>query len=133
MTKRQQRVLVAEDDDQQLGLIAMALSERGVDVTPAHSGEELVLRLVDRGPFDLVITDIFMPWMDGLQAMRSIRHAGVKVPIVFITGSADPALQDHVASFEGDAVLLPKPVDLTELESVVDQLLGNGDTHPPSI
>ncbi len=117
------RVLVAEDDASLLALISTWLEQQGFDVKRAGTGSDLVLSLADQGPFDLVITDIAMPWMDGLEAMRSVRHAGVTPAVIFITGSDDPALDHRVAELGRAAVLLRKPIQLDELRPLVDRLL----------
>lgn len=117
------RILVAEDDFDLLTMIAEALELRGAEVVRAQTGSELVLSLAGEGPFDLVVTDISMPWMDGLRAMRSVRYAGLNVPIIFITGSSEAGLADEIAALGIGAVLLRKPVNLGDLESTVDELL----------
>lgn len=117
--------MVADDDFDMLTTVADALEEWGAEeVVRAASGAELVLHLAEHGPFDLVITDVAMPWMSGLQAMRSVRYAGVMAPIIFITGLEDAQLPDRVAGLGGCAVLLRKPFGLAELEDAVGELLG---------
>jgi CheY-like chemotaxis protein len=117
------RILVADDDPQMLRSLEHALEEWGADVVCAADGASLVLRLADDGPFDLVITDISMPWMNGLQAMRSLRSAGVSAPILFITGLVDGKLPEQVAAMGGAARLLQKPFGPVELEAAVHELL----------
>jgi DNA-binding response OmpR family regulator len=119
----QPRILVAEDDHVLLAMVAEALERMGADVVRAGTGAELVLRLVERGPFDLVVTDISMPWINGLQAMRSVRYAGLAPALIFMTGLTDKSLTDRVAALGRRAVLLRKPFELAELESAVHELL----------
>jgi DNA-binding response OmpR family regulator len=122
------RILVAEDDHVLLAMLADALERMGADVACAGTGAELVRRLVEHGSFDLVVTDISMPWMDGLQAMRSVRYAGLAPALIFITGLTDDSLTDRVAALGRRAVLLRKPFELAQLESTVNELLQ--DTKP---
>jgi two-component system cell cycle response regulator CpdR len=117
------RVLVAEDDPSLLALISTWMEQHGAEVVRVGTGSDLVLSLAEQGPFDLVITDIGMPWMDGLEAMRSVRHAGLTPAVLFITGSDDRALDRRVADLGKTAALLRKPIQLDELESIVDRLL----------
>ena len=117
------RVLVAEDDASMLALISTWLEQHGADVVRAATGSDLVLSLAEQGPFHLVITDISMPWMDGLEAMRSVRHAGVTPAVIFITGSDDRALDRRVAELGKTAALLRKPIHLDQLEPIVDRLI----------
>ena len=119
------RILVAEDHPDLLEIFAHALARDGAEVVRAATGAELVLSLAQRGPFDVVITDINMPWMDGLEAMRTVRYAGVSPPVVFITGSPDATLDARIAGLGEAAVLLRKPVLPAQLQSAVDRLLAN--------
>jgi two-component system cell cycle response regulator CpdR len=120
---QQLRVLVAEDDASLLALISTWFEQHDAQVVRAGTGSELVLSLAEQGPFDLVITDVLMPWMDGLEAMRSVRHAGVRPAVLFITGSDDRALDLRVAELGKTAALLRKPIQLDELALIVDNLL----------
>jgi CheY-like chemotaxis protein len=118
------RVLVAEDDPELLDTIAEVFDRFGAEVVRADSGAELVMRIVESGPFDLVITDVSMPWASGLEVMGSARFAGVSAPIVIITALMDPTLPERVRELGGEAVLLRKPFDLEELESIAVRLIG---------
>jgi CheY-like chemotaxis protein len=119
------RILVAEDHPDLLELFAQALAHDGTEVVRAATGAELVLSLAQYGPFDVVITDINMPWMDGLEAMRTVRYAGVSPPVVFITGSADTTLDQRIAGLGSAVVLLRKPVRPDQLQSAVSRLLSD--------
>ena len=92
----------------------------------ATTGSDLVLFLVEHGPFELVITDIAMPWMDGVEAMRSVRHGGVIPPVIFITGSDDRAIVARVTELGSAAALLRKPIQPDELHALIDRLLRAG-------
>jgi CheY-like chemotaxis protein len=118
----QLRVLVADDDALMLDLIATWLEHEGADVVRAGTGSDLLLSLAEQGPFDLVITDIGMPWIDGLEAMRSVRYAGVSPAVIFITGSDDRELDRRVADLGSATALLRKPFQLDDLRSLVDRL-----------
>jgi DNA-binding response OmpR family regulator len=122
------RILVADDDPELLTTVADVLERKGADVARAGTGAELVRHLVQHGPFDLVVTDIAMPWINGMQAMRSVRYAGLAPALIFITGLTDDSLTDRVAALGRRTVLLRKPFELAELESAVHELLH--DTKP---
>lgn len=117
------RVLVADDDPELLELVVDSLIDAGAQVVRATTGAELLERLAEEGPFDLVITDISMPWMTGLQVVLSIREVGLEVPVMFITGSGDPSLHDRVRSLGASTLLLRKPFDSAELRAAVTQLV----------
>ena len=123
------RVLIADDDPQLLEALAESLEELGATVARAHTGAELIDRLAERGPFDLVVTDIAMPWMTGLNSVRAARTAGLGMPVIVITALHDEAIPAEVKALGRNAVLLHKPFDIKELESAVEKLLGAQKPH----
>ena len=126
------RLLVADDDPLLLAAVADALTRLGADVVRAESGAELIDHLVDEGPFDLVITDVSMPWMNGLQAMHSARTAGLGTSVIVMTALQDERLSTLVQSLGRHAVLLRKPFELRELEALVTMLLSPKQPDPRS-
>src|SRR4051812_30657484 len=78
-------ILVADDDEQLLEAVSDGLTRLGADVVRATSGAGLIEQLALAGPFDLVVTDIGMPWMGGLQAMQLTRAAGLATPVIVMT------------------------------------------------
>jgi CheY-like chemotaxis protein len=117
------RVLVADDDPLLLESVAAALADLGAHVLRAGNGSELIDQLASHGPFDLVVTDVGMPWMNGLTAMRAARTAGLDVPLIVMTGLPDPQIPAQVRSLGPDVVLLRKPFDLSQLDAVASRLL----------
>ena len=117
------RVLVADDDPQLLDAVAEAFTRLDASVVRASSGDDLIEQLATAGPFDLVVTDISMPWMSGLQAMRSMRAAGLATSVIVMTALTDPRISAQVQSLGANAVLLRKPFELSELESAASMLL----------
>jgi CheY-like chemotaxis protein len=115
------RVLVADDDPELLQSVAEALTRVGADVVQATNGAQLIEHMADHGPFDLVVTDIAMPWMSGVRAMRAARTAGLGMPLVVMTALRDDGIAAEVKSV--GATLLRKPFALGELESVAAKLL----------
>jgi two-component system, response regulator PdtaR len=113
------RVLVAEDDP----LIALGLVERlrslGHDpIGPARDGEEAIA-LASTDPPDLYLFDIEMPNVDGLEAATQLAAAGLRRPVVVVTGIDDPDLIERsIAS--GVSAYLTKPVDSRELHAAID-------------
>lgn len=127
---RAARIVVADDDPETLEVLRDALRDPDVQLREATSGVELLSLLADEGPFDLVVTDVSMSWMSGLQVMRSARNAGIDVPVLIITGLSDPALPAQVNRL-GRARLLRKPIGLQTLLASVDELL-DGSAGPPA-
>lgn len=111
------RILVADDDAGLLQTVSEALDRLGARVVRAESGADLVERMANDGPFALIVTDISMPWMSGLQAMHTARYAGVDTPIIVMTALKDASIPESVRKLGRKAVLLRKPFDLAELET----------------
>ena len=120
------RVLVADDDADMLDAVSDALTGLGFNVATVESGAGLIDRLASDGPFDLIVTDISMPWMDGLKTLRSIRTAGVTTPVIVMTALSDEHIPGRVQALGTNAILLQKPFDLDGLSSAARRLTTNG-------
>ncbi len=116
-------ILVADDDPELLASVAQVLEAGGATVTRARSGAELIEALGEGGPFSLVVTDVSMPWMTGVQAMHSSRYAGLDTPVIVMTALRDPAIPDRVRALGDRAVLLRKPFSASQLLAAVDALV----------
>lgn len=118
------RVLVADDDVDMLAAVSDALASLGFDVVSVDSGAGLIDCLATDGPFDLIVTDISMPWMDSLKTLRSIRTAGVTTPVIVITALTDAQIPNRVHALGANAILLRKPFDLDELAAAAQRMTG---------
>ncbi len=113
-------VLVVDDDPEIVGLLRRGLSYNGYRVETATNGKEALERAVAHEP-DLVVLDIMMPGMDGLEVSRRLR-AGGRVPILLLT--AKGTVEDRVAGLEcGADDYLVKPFALDELLARVRALI----------
>ena len=101
-----------------LGLWKIALGEEDAVVVTAGDGAAAIARLEER--FDLVITDLHMPRVDGLAVIRAARRRWPATPVMLVTGRAASELVPEV--FDVD-LLLPKPFDLDEALAAVRSLL----------
>jgi CheY-like chemotaxis protein len=126
------RVLVADDDPELLDAISDALTRLGADVARSRNGAELIENLADKGPFDLVVTDIAMPWMTGVQAIHAARSAGLGTSVIVMTALREEGIAARVKALGKNAALLHKPFALTELESLVTRLLAQRDDERAS-
>lgn len=118
------RVLIADDDREMLDMVSREAERFGADVVRATSGDELLQAIAEAGPFDVVVTDIAMPWMTGLQVMHSARAAGLRCPVVIMTGLRDPNIPAHVASLGSRAALIYKPFSIEQLYTALRTCLG---------
>jgi CheY-like chemotaxis protein len=123
MKMRSARILVADDDPDLLRTVAHSLEVSGAHVTCATNGADLIALIGEDEPFDLVIADISMPWMTGLQAMHSATYAGLATPILIITALKDERIPEQVKALGTDSLLLRKPFGLDELDAAVTTLL----------
>jgi CheY-like chemotaxis protein len=120
------RVLVADDDGENVAWMCEALRATGLAVVAAYSGAELAHALIAEGPFDLIITDICMPWAEGTAVVRAARASEIRTPVLFVSGMARPVLAAEVEGL-GNARLLRKPIGVSALRAAALDLL-----TPPS-
>lgn len=108
------RVLVVDDDRLIREMTRDALVQEGFRVATAASGREALSRLGDEGPFDLVVTDLSMREMDGLELLERVKRASPRTEVIVLTGyaSLESALQ---AMRLGAADYLRKPVSAPEV------------------
>jgi two-component system cell cycle sensor histidine kinase/response regulator CckA len=117
------RALIADDDPELLSIVTRAVARLGFDVTSAVSGDELLEALADSGPFDVVITDVSMPWMSGLQVMHSVRTAGMQCPVIVMTALRDAETSGQVSALGVEVQLLHKPFSMRQLETAISRVL----------
>jgi len=118
------RALVADDDPDLLEMVTNAIARLGIEVVSARSGGELLDELAEGGPFDVVVTDVAMPWMSGLHVMHSARAAGSDCPVLVMTGHRDAKTRAQVSSLGDHVVLIYKPFSSLELDSALRECLG---------
>ena len=116
------RIIVADDDADCRELVSAALHAPGNEILFATNGGELLDLVAEHDDFDLIITDINMPWMEGLQVLASIRSAGLRTPVLVITGLTRPDLPAAIARM-GNAGLLHKPIAIADLRGAIAELL----------
>jgi two-component system response regulator HydG len=118
-------ILVVDDETSQRELLEMVLSEEGYSVETASNGEEAVKKISDRF-YNLVVMDLKMPGMGGLQALKEIKQISPTVQVLIITAyaSVDSAVD---AMRSGALNYLTKPVDLEELKIQVEKTMEFSD------
>ena len=113
------RILVVEDEDKLRRVIQLQLASSGFEVDLAGSGEE-GLRLADRA--DLVLTDLRLPGIDGLELIQNLRRQNGFLPIIVIT--AFGTVENAVEAMKAGAIdFLPKPFSMDHLLAVVNKAL----------
>ena len=115
------RILLAEDDDSLRGFLARALERAGYEVRSCPDGDAAIEAL-DDGPYDLLLTDIVMPGVDGIEVAREAAAREPGLRIMFITGFAAVALSAGARAPAG-AKVLSKPVHLREIVAEVERMI----------
>jgi len=129
---RGQRVLVVDDDEYVRHLLASALRFAGFIVDTSADGHAALRRVTAFDP-DLVLLDVMMPALDGIEVCRRLRAAGLETPVIFLTARDEP--EDKVSGLtHGGDDYVTKPFDLDELVARIDAVLKRtaGRSGPPS-
>ena len=114
-------ILLVEDDESLRKFLAQALARAGHAVTDFGDGEE-AYACMRKSPFDLLLTDIVMPGMDGIELAKRAAEMNTAMKIMFITGFAAVAL--HPASnAPRQAKVLSKPFHLREIVAEVERMM----------
>jgi len=115
------RILIAEDDAELRQLFQRVLTKNGYSVKGVADGRQ-ALEAIEKEYFDLIISDIMMPVMDGYELVRSLRDEGSQIPVMMIT--AKDAFDDMRLGFlSGSDDYMVKPVNVNEMVLRVGALL----------
>jgi two-component system, cell cycle response regulator CpdR len=115
------KILVAEDDNDMRRFLVKALENAGYEVSDYDNGMAAYRRLREE-PFELLLTDIVMPEMDGIELARRAAELDPDIKIMFITGFAAVALNPD-SNAPKDAKVLSKPFHLRDLVNEVQKML----------
>ena len=115
------RILLAEDDEDMRRFLVRALEKAGYDVMDYDNGASAYERLRE-DPFSLLLTDIVMPEMDGIELARRATEIDPDLKVMFITGFAAVALNPD-SKAPKDAKVLSKPFHLKDLVNEVEKML----------
>lgn len=120
-------VLVVEDDEKLAGLLCRALAEEGLQCAVAFDGET-ALRAARRAPCDLIILDVGLPGINGIEVCARLRAGGHGVPVLML--SARDGVDDVLAGKRaGAADYLVKPFSIAELSARVHELIDARAPH----
>jgi len=116
------RILIADDDAEALGLFRRLLEDAQTQIVEASSGADLIHALTEGGHFDLIVTDVSMPWMTGIQVLRTARRAGMRTPFLVVTALDTRTLEQWIGEFDG-ARLMRKPFAIKAFRDTVRAML----------
>jgi DNA-binding response OmpR family regulator len=121
---RNRQILVVEDNESVRDILSRTLSFWGYDVTPAGNGVEAGTLFLT-GSYDLVITDLEMPLMNGWELARLIKKLSPNTPVMVVSGSCDETRWEMTKMCCVDAIIA-KPFKLKEIGGTVRRLLNRG-------
>jgi two-component system response regulator AtoC len=121
MKANQQYILVVDDEPHMRRVLEIMLKQAGYRVFVAGNGRE-ALKVMGESPVDLVITDLRMPEMDGIELLASMRNEGLATPVIVIT--AFGSIESAVEAMKGGAIdYMVRPFDVEALELTISRVL----------
>ena len=119
------KILIVEDEKMLAEILSDTLSDRNFDVRLAYDGIH-ALETIKKEPFDVIVSDVMMPNLDGYSLAKKLRNEGFNTPILFLTALS--ATEDVVKGFEtGGNDFLKKPFAIDELIVRVKALAGRAE------
>jgi len=118
------RLLFVDDEEELVSAVIERLQLRGIDGVGVTSGEEALRRLAD-GPFDIVVLDVKMPGLGGLEVLRRMKHHHPGVKVILLTGHGS-VKDTELGLALGAVAYLQKPVDLDVLLDTVRSAVEEG-------
>ncbi len=115
------RILIVEDDIPVRAAIEHVLSYSQYRVVSAKTAEE-ALKLLNRGFYDLILTDVKLPGIDGVELTRQARRLNPRTPVLVVSGVPDPDLEARALG-AGATLFLRKPLGAQELQGTVAAIL----------
>jgi DNA-binding NtrC family response regulator len=112
-----EKVLLVDDEEEFVETLAERMRSRGMEVATSNTGGD-ALDLIDKESYDVVVLDLQMPGMDGLEALARIKKRRPKIQVVLLTGHA--TVEKGVEAMKRGALeVLEKPIDLSTLSEVI--------------
>jgi DNA-binding NtrC family response regulator len=115
------RILVIDDEEVIRGLVIEILETAGDEVTGAESAES-ALALLENDDFDLVVSDVIMPGLSGLELLDAVRTRRASLPVLLVTGAGTSDTLNEALT-RGAAGLVAKPFSHAELQAAVADAL----------
>ncbi len=114
--------LVVDDEPSVRYFLSAALEQSGFDCVTADGGQAALDLLAQNGPLDLMLIDVRMPGMDGLETLRRLRPTNPDLPVVVVTAVGDPEMAATALAELGVAAFLSKPCSLMEIDRTVHEV-----------
>ena len=119
----QARVLIVDDEEKFVDYLSKRLINRGFDVTKSYSGEDAIVK-INHHNFDVVVLDVLMPGIDGIETLRAIKSAKPLVEVIMLTGHA--SVESGIEGMKlGAYDYLMKPCETEDLVSKINKAYKN--------
>jgi len=125
-TPQKKTILVIEDDPDVLSTVIKQLDYFGYEVITASDGMD-GMKKVDAGGYDLVITDIVMPYISGVGVVTALKEKMPRIPVIAMTGYGK---EPESAAMEQKAdIVLAKPIKMSDLKDHIEKLLSSKESQ----
>ena len=127
MAKEQQVILVVDDEEGLREGLRSLLEDEGYAVLCAEDGEK-ALEIVREAHIDLMLTDMRMPGMNGIDLLKRVRKIRKEIGVIILTGYGE--IESYIEAMNFGAIeYVSKPFKVNELKFIVNKILGNSDTE----
>lgn len=123
------KLLVIDDAAENRELLTLVLNDLGLDTDTAENGA-IGVEMTGQQHYDVILSDIQMPVMDGYEAVKAMRENGIKQPVVALTANAMKGYEETILS-AGFSHYMTKPIDIDALTNLLAQLLGGKPVEAP--
>jgi len=123
MEAGKKKILIIEDDEEMTSLLKEFLNEEGYETDSVDNGSEAYRRLV-KEDFDLIITDIRMPGLTGLDILPGVRKLQPEAPIIVMTAFGSEEVYHKVLE-RGATAYLEKPIHLDHLRNLIEEMVSS--------
>ena len=130
MAERKARILIVDDEPPVVRVLSEYLIEQGFDVRGVFSGVQALARMSQEQP-DVVLLDVRMPELDGVEVLRRIRDNYPRIPVLMVSGNDDVELAKETVTLGAFDYIL-KPIDFPYLRRAVDKMLAAAAAAAPS-
>ena len=113
-------ILIVDDDDAVRGILFEALSEKYLCHTASRAEEALQYLEIEN--YDVILTDVAMPGLDGVSLLKQVQTRDASTPVILISGRGSGQLAEQLMTL-GAFAYLSKPFDLDELEQVIERAI----------
>jgi len=122
-------VLIVDDDAGMVDTLADVFTAKGFDTATAHSGQAAV-SMIERAPYDVVLMDIQMPGLNGIQALKAIRMRLPGIPVIMMTAFTRHELVEEAN--RAAVAVLSKPLELDDVLQLIERTLRTAKKRRPT-